>query len=120
MASHIVDGAQGELKQQGAIETAQNAAQDPQSNLNPEDAEKVLLDETKKAGMPAYQFNPDASPEEKAAEAQAVSCLSRLVSVAIGSSRGLHWLAWLLSWADGSSASLQGFTMRKSQRGWLS
>lgn len=86
MAPPSVDGAQGELKQQGAIETAQNAAQDPQSNLTAEDAEMVLLDETKKAGMPAYQFNPDASPEEKAAEAQAVSCLSHRVSVAIGSS----------------------------------
>ena len=71
MASNDVDGP-NELKQQGAIETAQNAAQDPQSDVRPEDAEKVLLDETKKAGMPAYQFDPDASPEEKAAAAQSV------------------------------------------------
>lgn len=65
-------GEEAELRQQGAIETAQNAAQDPQSNLNPEDVEKVLLEETRKAGMPAYQFDPDASPEEKAAATQAV------------------------------------------------
>ena len=90
MASSSVDGTKGELKQQGAIETAQNAAQDPQSNLTAEDAEKVLLDETKKAGMPAYQFNPDASPEEKAAEAQAVSIC--LLSAAI------RWLRWRWRW----------------------
>ena len=71
MASNDVDGP-NELKQQGAIETAQNAAQDPQSEVRAEDAEQELVDETKKAGMPAYQFDPDASPEEKAAEAQAV------------------------------------------------
>lgn len=71
MASNDVDGP-NELKQQGAIETAQNAAQDPQSEVRAEDAEQELIDETKKAGMPAYQFDPDASPEEKAAEAQAV------------------------------------------------
>ena len=71
MASNDVDGP-SELKQQGAIETAQNAAQDPQSEVRAEDAEQELIDETKKAGMPAYQFDPDASPEEKAAEAQAV------------------------------------------------
>ena len=71
MASNDVDGP-NELKQQGAIETAQNAAQDPQSEVRAEDAEQELIDETRKAGMPAYQFDPDASPEEKAAEAQAV------------------------------------------------
>ena len=71
MASDNVGDA-NELKQQGAIETAQNATSDPESNVRPEDVEKVILDETKKAGMPAYQFNPDASLEEKAAMTQAV------------------------------------------------
>jgi len=65
-------GEEAELRQQGAIETAQIAAHDTQSNLRPEDVEKVLLEETRKAGMPAYQFDPDASPEDKAAAAQAV------------------------------------------------
>ncbi|KAL4771021.1 hypothetical protein BDW60DRAFT_71742 [Aspergillus nidulans var. acristatus] len=59
-----------ELKQQGAIETAQAASQDPQSHIQPETVEKKLVEETRKAGLPAYQFNPDASPEEKAAEAE--------------------------------------------------
>ncbi|KAL4991822.1 hypothetical protein BDW68DRAFT_127780 [Aspergillus falconensis] len=60
-----------ELKQQGAIETAQAAYQDPQSHIQPETVEKKLVDETRKAGLPAYQFDPDASPEEKAAVAEA-------------------------------------------------
>lgn len=84
MASQHGEDVKAELRQQGAIETAQNAAQDPQSNLNPEDVEKVLLEETKKAGMPAYQFDPHASPEEKAAATQAVGRIlllnSRLIA----------------------------------------
>jgi hypothetical protein len=61
-----------ELKQQGAIETAQAAAQDPGSHIRPETVEQKLVDENLKAGLPAYQFDPDASPEEKAAAAEAV------------------------------------------------
>ncbi|KAJ0420392.1 C2 domain-containing protein [Aspergillus carlsbadensis] len=60
-----------ELKQQGAIETAQAAAQDPGSHIRPETVEQKLVDENRKAGLPAYQFDPDASPEEKAAVAEA-------------------------------------------------
>ncbi|EAW20924.1 putative membrane bound C2 domain protein (vp115) [Aspergillus fischeri NRRL 181] len=71
MASQNVENQKGELRQQGAIETAQEASKDPQSKLRPETVEKVLIEETRKAGLPAYQFNPDASPEEKAAAAAA-------------------------------------------------
>ncbi|KAL4783445.1 tricalbin [Aspergillus varians] len=60
-----------ELKQQEQIGTAQAAFQDPQSHVDPDKVEQALVDETRKAGLPAYQFNPDASPEEKAAEAEA-------------------------------------------------
>ncbi|PYH90388.1 tricalbin [Aspergillus ellipticus CBS 707.79] len=70
MASQDVEGQKGELKQQGAIEVAQQASQGPQSNLHPEAVEKTLIEETRKAGVPAYQFDPDASPEEKAAAAR--------------------------------------------------
>jgi hypothetical protein len=76
MASQNADAA--ELKQQGVIETAQAAFQDPQSHVQPETVEKKLVDETRKAGLPAYQFDPDASPEEKAAEAEAVRFLDVL------------------------------------------
>lgn len=60
---------EAELKQQGAIE----AAQDPNTNVAPEDAEQKVLDEARKAGGAALAFNPDASPAEKAAQARSVS-----------------------------------------------
>lgn len=41
----------------------------------PELIEKKLVDESKRAGVPAYQFDPDASPEKKAEQARMV-CLS--------------------------------------------
>jgi hypothetical protein len=68
MLSHFKSQS-NELKQQGAVE----AAQDPTSSVTAEDAEKVMIEETKKAGGAAFQFNPDASAEEKAAQARAVS-----------------------------------------------
>ena len=58
-----------ELKQQGAIE----AAQDPNSKVTAESAEKTLLDESKKGGAAAFQFDADASAAEKARQAKAVS-----------------------------------------------
>jgi hypothetical protein len=58
-----------ELKQEGAIEAAQN----PNSSVTAEDAEKALIDESRKGGAAAFQFDPDASPEEKAAQAGAVT-----------------------------------------------
>ena len=56
-----------ELKAQGV----QDAARDPNSNVTSSDAQKVMGDESKKAGIPAYSFDPDASPKEKAAAAGA-------------------------------------------------
>uniref|UniRef100_A0A093XBE2 Uncharacterized protein PYUK71.03c n=1 Tax=Talaromyces marneffei PM1 TaxID=1077442 RepID=A0A093XBE2_TALMA len=55
-----------EIKQQGIIETAQAAAEDPQSKIQPELVEKKLVEESRKAGALAYQFNPNDPPEEKA------------------------------------------------------
>lgn len=49
------------------------AAQDPNNKVTPEDAEGIMTDESKKAGIPAFQFDPNASPEEKAAQARSVS-----------------------------------------------
>lgn len=60
----------GELKQQGAEE----ASRDPNSSVTAADAERVIMDESKKAGAVALEFDPDASPEEKAAQARSV-CL---------------------------------------------
>ena len=58
-----------ELKQQGAFE----AAADPNSSVTAADAQAKAEFESKKAGVQAFSFNPDASPEEKAAQARAVS-----------------------------------------------
>ena len=68
MTSNLTSRA-GELKSQGAAE----AARDPNSKVTAEDAEQLMTDESKKAGVAAFQFDPNASPEAKAAEARSVS-----------------------------------------------
>lgn len=57
-----------ELKSQGAAE----AARDPNSTVSAQDAEQTMINESLKAGGAAYQFDPSASPEDKAAQAQSV------------------------------------------------
>ena len=49
------------------------AAQDSDNKVTPEDAEAVIANESNKAGIPAFRFDPDASPEEKAAQARSVT-----------------------------------------------
>ena len=61
-----------ELKQQGAIE----AAMDPNSKVTAQAAENTLHEEAKKGGSAAYQFDPNATTEEKRAQARAVRCSS--------------------------------------------
>lgn len=61
--------AASELKQQGAIEAAQN----PDSSVSADDAQKKMLEESKAAGVAAFTFDPDASPEQKRAQAREVS-----------------------------------------------
>ena len=63
-----------ELKQQGAFE----AARDPKSPVSAKDAEDKALTESKKAGVAAFTFDPDATPEQKAAQAKSVG--SKLTS----------------------------------------
>lgn len=67
MASAVAE--KTELKEAGIVEAASELSQDPQSKVNPEIIERTLVDETRKLGVPAYQFDPDASPEDKAAAA---------------------------------------------------
>ncbi|EEY18791.1 tricalbin-2 [Verticillium alfalfae VaMs.102] len=55
-----------ELKVQGAVE----AAQDPESTVSADDAQKKILEESKKAGVTAFTFDPDASPDEKRRQAR--------------------------------------------------
>lgn len=61
------------FKHEAKQEVAEEAARDPNSRFSAEDAERVMVEESKKAGAPAFQFDPNASPEEKAAQARAVS-----------------------------------------------
>ncbi|KAL7819079.1 tricalbin [Trichoderma gracile] len=56
-----------ELKVQGAIE----AAQDPQTSVSPDDAERLLVDQARNAGAPAFIFDPNASVEEKRSQVAA-------------------------------------------------
>ncbi|KAF2263568.1 tricalbin [Lojkania enalia] len=56
-----------ELKQQGALEATRN----PNSAVTADTAEQAVLEEAKKGGSAAFQFDPDASPEEKRAQARA-------------------------------------------------
>ena len=57
-----------ELKQQGAVE----AARDPNSSVTSDDAQKKILEESRNAGVTAFTFDPDATPEQKKAQARAV------------------------------------------------
>lgn len=61
-----------EIKSQGAAE----AARDPNSNVSSQDAQRVMAAEAKKAGVQAFEFDPDASPEAKAAQARSVRYLT--------------------------------------------
>jgi hypothetical protein len=73
MASH-----EAELKAAGVEE----AARDPNSNVNSDDVQKVIADESKKAGVPAFRFDPNATAEEKKAAAEAVSANLTLIYLA--------------------------------------
>ncbi|KAJ5895604.1 Tricalbin [Penicillium taxi] len=59
-----------ELKHQGVIEAATDLVEDPESKVNPDTVEEKIVKETRAAGGAAYQFDPDATPEDKAAAAQ--------------------------------------------------
>ncbi len=61
-------GGASELKQQVALE----AAADPNSSVTVGQAEDTLLAQSKAGGAAAFQLDPDATPEEKAAQLKAV------------------------------------------------
>lgn len=52
-------------KMEGTIETAQELHKDPESHVNPDIVEEKVVKEARQAGSAAYQFDPDASPEDK-------------------------------------------------------
>lgn len=57
-----------ELKAEGAVEAAQRS----DSQVTSDAALKELVEQSKNAGVAAFTFDPDASPEEKRAQAKAV------------------------------------------------
>lgn len=61
-----IAGRAEELKAQGVVDQAQ----DPNSKVDAADAEKALKDNARAGGAAAFEFNPDASPEEKASQAK--------------------------------------------------
>ena len=66
------DAEKTEMKIEGAVEAAQDLHQDPQSHVNPDTVEEKVVEDARKAGVAAYQFDPDASPEDKANAAKGV------------------------------------------------
>jgi hypothetical protein len=66
------DAEKTENKIEGTIEAAQELQEDPQSHVNPDTIEKKVVEEAREAGSAAYQFDPDASPEDKANAAKGV------------------------------------------------
>ncbi len=69
--SHLHSRA-GEIKSQAVT----GAAQDSNNIVSAENAEQAITEESKKAGVAAYTFDPDASPEDKAAQVRSVSYLA--------------------------------------------
>jgi len=65
-----------ELKIQGVVE----ASQDPNSSVTSQDVQKKIVDEAKKAGIPAFSFDPNATTAEKRAQTREVSSLRELSS----------------------------------------
>jgi hypothetical protein len=57
-----------ELKVEGVVEAAEN----PNTDVSAEAAEHEIVEQSKNAGVAAFQFDPDASPAEKRAQAKAV------------------------------------------------
>lgn len=58
-----------ELKTQGVIE----AADDPETNVTADDAQREIVQESMNAGVAAFSFDPNASLEEKRQQARDVS-----------------------------------------------
>lgn len=71
VTANMLSSFSSEIKQQGAAE----AARDPNSSVTAEDAQRLFVEESKRAGATALQFDPDATPEAKAAQARAVSSM---------------------------------------------
>ena len=63
-----VAGTASELTQQNVIA----AARDPNSSVDAHQAEHAIMEQSKAAGAAAFEFDPNASPEDKAAQLREV------------------------------------------------
>lgn len=75
MASEQQDAAQAQREQEQQLQeqtAANNAAA-------AEDAQKDMVEQAKNAGVTAFSFDPDATPEQKRAQARAVSHIAARV-----------------------------------------
>lgn len=61
------------------------AAQDPDSTVTADDAQRQMVAESRNAGIPAFTFDPDATPEQKRAQARAVCSALRLPAYPVAS-----------------------------------
>jgi hypothetical protein len=75
-----LSGRIGEIKQQGAVE----AARDPNSKVTAEDAEHSVINEARKSGAPAFEFDPNASAAEKAAQVNSVCTFVGTIILQLG------------------------------------
>lgn len=55
------------------VDAAVGLAADPDTSVTADVAEKEIVNQSKIAGVTAFEFDPDATPEQKAAQARAVS-----------------------------------------------
>lgn len=58
------------------VQEAVAAVNDPTSSVTADAAQKQMVEESKNAGIAAFTFDPDATPEQKRAQARAVSEVS--------------------------------------------
>jgi hypothetical protein len=64
----MLPGQVSEIKQQAIIEKAR----DPESSVSPAAAKEAIVQEAKAAGGAAYNFDPNATKAEKAAQLESV------------------------------------------------
>lgn len=60
-----------EVRQENAIEEAK--ARQAAAAANADQVQQQMVEEARNAGVPAFTFDPDASPEQKRAQTRAVS-----------------------------------------------
>lgn len=100
---HVSAGAAQAPSPAPAPASTSTPATPPKPDVAPDQVEKSLLDESKKAGAPGFQFDPNASPEDKAEAAKNVCYMCLLCFFLF--SYTMHVLTWWLECSRRSSTS---------------